>query len=382
MEEVTIDKAMAIATGFYHAGRLQEAERICRQILAVQPHYADALNLLGILGHHAGSDDLGIELIRRAITINPAKAEYHSNLGNLLRLGGQMDEAIAAYQTALALQPDLAEVYSNLASVLAGKGWLEQAVATFQKAIGLNPRLVEAYSNLGNALTDQGKIDEAIAAYRSALALKPDHAEVRCNLGMCLLGKGDYAAGWREYEWRLKCGDACHPSARFSQPEWSGEELAGRTILLHAEQGFGDTIHFIRYARVVADRGGKVIVECQRELIGLLSQISCVSGWIAYGSPLPPFDVHKPLLSLPLVFGTTAESIPALEPALMVPADRVAGAAADCRASRWEVERRTGVEGESAAQERPQPFDAAIIVGASWSGGARAIFQPAKGIRI
>jgi Flp pilus assembly protein TadD len=323
MEEVTIDRAMQIASEYYQAGKLEEAERVCRQILAVQPRHAGALNLLGTLSYHAGYNDVAIELIRRAVAIDPAVSAYHSNLGNLLRVTGHVDDAITVYQAALVLTPDMGEIHSNLASALAEKGRLEEAIASYHRAIELRPKLVEAYSNLGNVLTDQGKIDEAIAAYRIALSLKPDHAEVHCNLGMCLLLQGDYAPGWREYEWRWKCGDASEPSSRFSQPLWDGGDLAGRTILLHAEQGFGDTIQFIRYARLVANRGGKVIVECQRELIGLLSQLSCVGAWVAYGESLPAFDVHYPLLSLPLAFGTTLESIPSYGERLRVPADRV-----------------------------------------------------------
>ena len=200
-------------------------------------------------------------------------------------------------------------------------GQLDQAISSHSTAIGLNPQLTEAYSNLGNAFTDFGKIDQAIAAYRQAISLKPDYAQVHWNLAIALLLKGDYAEGWCEYEWRWKCED--QSARRFTQPLWDGGDLTGRTILLHAEQGFGDTLHFIRYAALVKDRGGRVIVECQQELIGLLKQLTSVTQWITRGQPLPPFDVHRPLLSLPFVFGTTLENIPQQTPPLQAPANRV-----------------------------------------------------------
>jgi hypothetical protein len=196
---------------------------------------------------------------------------------------------------------------------------LDQAIACHRTALQLNPNLLEAHSNLGNALVDQGLLDQAIKAYRSALALKPYHPEVRSNLAMCLLLQGDYPAGWREYEWRWSFGD--NPDV--SKPLWDGGDLAGRTILLRAEQGLGDTIQFIRYLPLVTSRGGRVIVECQPELIRLLKQLPFASDWIPIGESLPSYDVWRPLLSLPFVFATTTENIPQQIPPLVAPSDRV-----------------------------------------------------------
>ncbi len=164
-KEVTVDQAMADRHRVrYHAGRLEDAQVICRQILAAQSDHADALNLLGILAHHADNHAVAIDLLRRAIFIHPQKPEYHSNLGNVLRLAGRMDEALAAYQSALALQPNLAERTAIWLAYTPQWRRLEQAVLLFQKAIELNPKLVEAHSNLGNSLTDLGHLDDAIAA--------------------------------------------------------------------------------------------------------------------------------------------------------------------------------------------------------------------------
>jgi Flp pilus assembly protein TadD len=324
MAQVTIEQAMWRASDLHRAGRLPEAEKLCRQVLAAQPDRADAWNLLGILFHTAGRPAMAADLIGRAVAAAPTVAEYHSNLGNVLRAAGRLDEAIAAYRDALAIQPGAAAVHSNLGAALVARGDVGQGIEGYRTAIGLDPSLAEAHSNLGNALLDLGRIGDAIDAYRAAIAIVPDHAEVRCNLGMCLLLRGEFAEGWAELEWRLRCGDAGRAARHFAHPRWAGEPLAGRTILLHAEQGFGDTIHFLRYAGLVAARGGRVVVECQPELVPLLRQLPSVAEWVAHGEHLPRFDVHCPLLSLPRVFDTRLDTVPPMGPPLSADADRAA----------------------------------------------------------
>lgn len=319
---MNFDEAMHLALRHHQAGDLEQAEMLCREILAQQPDRDDALNLLGVMAFRAGYNDIALELIRRAIRVNPSMAEYHSNLGNLQRAAGNAQEAIASYQAALKIKPNSPEVYSNLGCALAGEGRLDEAVAAHRSAVALNPNLAEAHSNLGNTLVDQCRIDEAIAAYRSAVSIDPEHAEVQCNLAMCLLLKGEWESGWRAYEWRLKCDDGQGSSLNFAQPRWQGEAIGGRTILLHAEQGLGDAIQFIRYAGLVAGRQGRVIVQCQAELIELFKQLPEVAEWIATGDELPAFDVHCPLMSLPSVFGTTLGSIPPQSPRFRAAADR------------------------------------------------------------
>lgn len=318
-DRMTLDEAMHLALGHHRSGRLDEAETLCRRVLARQPDRDDALNLLGVMAFRAGHNDIAMELVSRAVRINPAIAEYHSNLGNLLRVAGRSQDAIVAYQTALRIKPDFPEVYSNLGCALASEGRLHEAVAAHRSALALNPNLAEAHSNLANALVDQGRIDEAIAAYRSAVSINPEQAEVQCNLAMCQLLKGDWEAGWRGYEWRLKCGDAEDPSGGFTQPRWQGEDLGGRTILLYAEQGLGDAIQFIRYVGPVAKRQGTVIVQCQPQLIQLFKQLPNVTQRFATGDVLPPFDVQCPLMSIPSVLGTRLESIPPQMPRLRAP---------------------------------------------------------------
>jgi hypothetical protein len=156
----------------------------------------------------------------------------------------------------------------------------------------------------------RGELDEALSVCQRAIQLRPDHAGAHWNKSLVLLLKGDFAQGWAEYEWRWQSKDFRSPRRDFPQPQWRGEDPSGRTILLHAEQGFGDTIQFIRYAPLLAGRGARVIVECQPELQRLLGGVEGIQHLTARGEPLPPFDLHTPLLSLPLAWGTRVKTIP------------------------------------------------------------------------
>src|SRR2546428_4016712 len=216
-----------------------------------------------------------------------AVASHHHNMGEAYRVTGKLEDAIASYRQALALKPD-------------------------------DPM---AHNNLGNALFDQGKVAEAIACFRQALALKPDYAHAHLSLGLALLSAGDLSRGFTECEWRWRVKQFEQQCAGLILPEpfWDGSELNGRTILLYAEQGFGTTIQFIRYAPLVARRGGRVIVACQPELVRLLASVAGIPQVVSEKEPLPDFDLHAPLLSLPRIIGTTLETIPSQCPYLSPP---------------------------------------------------------------
>jgi hypothetical protein len=193
--------------------------------------------------------------------------------------------------------------------VLKQGGRLEEAESSYHRVLELAPEYVNAHNNLGHALYEQGRYDEAGACFRRALELNPNHAEAHGNLSHLLLLKGDFEPGWREYEWRWKSRDL--RPREFEQPRWDGGPLAGKTILLHAEQGLGDTIQFVRYATVVKSMGAEVLMECPLPLKSLLTSCSGIDRLIGFGEALPAFDVHAPLLSLPGIFKTTLETIPA-----------------------------------------------------------------------
>jgi len=290
-------------------GRLDEAIAAYRQAIALDANHAESHNNLGNALNDGGQLDAAIAEYRRAIALRPDYAQAYSNLGASLHSKGQPDEAIAASRQAIALQPDYVEAHCNLGAALYSAARVDEAIAAYQHAIVLRPNSVEAYSNLGAALCSERRLDEGIAAYRKAIALRPEFAEAHHNLALALLLIGRFEEGWREYEWRWRWKGFSTPQRLCSQPVWDGSPLAGRTILVHAEQGFGDTIQFARYLPLVAGRGERVILECPPQLIRLIQRVvgvdpSSVIGRSALdNSSLPPFDVHAPLMSLPLLLG-------------------------------------------------------------------------------
>ncbi len=204
---------------------------------------------------------------------------------------------------------------NNLGIALKDQGRLDEAVACFRRALQLTPNFAEAYNNLGIALKDQGKLDEAVANYSRALQLKPDYADAHWNRALVWLLQGDWQRGWPEYQWRWHTHFV--PS-RFPRPVWQGESLRGKTILLHAEQGLGDTIQFIRYASLVKQLGATVIVGCPKTLSRLLENCPGIDRLVVQDDDLPAFDVHAPIMSLPGIFKTTVANIPAPIPYFFV----------------------------------------------------------------
>lgn len=342
MSPFSSERLVHIARQHADAGRVSEAEGLCRQALKQQPDSGEAFALLGLLQCRAKRYDRAIEFLKRAIAIDENVAEFHCNLGVALGGRGDSEQAIAAHRRAIELQPDRAELHANLGSALASAQRWDEAIAAYQASIRLkpsfadahynlanalrsieqfgqaaveyreaircNPDFAEAYSNLGVVLRSQGRLDEAIASYDKAIELIPDSPEAHWNRAVALLLAGDYVRGWPEYEWRHRQSWA--KSISFQQPRWLGEDLAGRTILLYAEQGLGDTIQFVRYVPLVAAQCAKVILACQPELRDLLGDLAGVWQIVTNGEAVPPFDLQSPLMSLPAAFGTQLDSIP------------------------------------------------------------------------
>jgi tetratricopeptide (TPR) repeat protein len=294
--------------------RLDEAVAAYRRALELKPDYAEAHFNLGVALGALGKADEAVACYRRALELKPDMVEAWNNLGNIWKDQEQLDEAAAAYRRALQLRPDYPEGHYNLGAVCKDQGNLEEAIACNRRALELKPDYAEAYYNLGNGLKDQGKLDEAIASYGRALDLNPDYAEAHWNRSLLWLLTGDFARGWPEYEWRWRTAQVS--SRTYPQPLWDGGPLAGRTILLHAEQGLGDTIQFVRYASLVKRLGATVFVECQKPLQPLLASCAGIDQLFGEGDGLPEFAVQTPLLSLPRIFQTSAASIPAGVPYL------------------------------------------------------------------
>jgi tetratricopeptide (TPR) repeat protein len=295
-------------------GNTADAIPAFRRALALRPHSAETLNNFGVALARQQELDQAIQAYRDALRLRPDYVDAHNNLGNAYRSRDQHDEALACYREALRLNPEAAEVHNNLGITLAHLGKAEEAVAAFRDALRRRPDFAEANNNLGVTLADSNRLHEAVAAFSDALRVRPEHAETHRNRALAWLLLGDYEQGWPEYEWRWRCENSARRP--FPQPLWDGSPLESRTILLHAEQGLGDTLQFMRFAPLVRQQGGVVILECQPPLLRLLLTFSGADRVVPQGGPLPRFDVQVPLMSLPTVLRTTLATVPAEVPYL------------------------------------------------------------------
>jgi tetratricopeptide (TPR) repeat protein len=303
------------AAAHHRAGRLAEAEQGYRRILAADPQAPDALHMLGVLAYQTGQNAAAAELIGQAIARHGSNPAYHSNLGLALKDLGALEPAAEAFRRAIALRPDAAAAHNNLGIVFTALGRWDAALACSAKALELQPELADAHANIGHVRRQQQKLAAAIAQYRTAIRLQPDFAEAHTSLAHALLQSGEFAAGWAEYEWRWQTRSMLAGRRGFTQPQWRGEPGEGRALLIHAEQGFGDTLQFCRFAADAAARGFRVILEVQKPLVRLLRGMRKVAV-IGRGESLPPFDLHAPLLSLPWALGLTLDGLPGPVPYL------------------------------------------------------------------
>jgi tetratricopeptide (TPR) repeat protein len=296
---------------------------VCYQeALQLQPDNAKALNGLGTALQQQGQLERAITCYRDAIRAQPRFAEAHNNLGMALVARKEIGEAKACFERALALDPAVAPAHVNLGNLLRDEGRTEEAIAHFEQAIALRPDVADTYHGLGVAYHDRGDFAKAEECYRAALARDQNLATARASYGTQKLLLGDLEAGFADYEWRRRIGDT--GGREFLQPQWDGRPLEGKTILLHTEQGLGDTLQFVRYAAIPKAHGARVLVRVQPELLRLLASCSDVDQLFARGDALPEFDVQAPLLSLPLITKTTWDSIPRNTRYLRAEADRVA----------------------------------------------------------
>ncbi len=362
---VTISQAILAANQHCRAGRYAQAERIGREVLALDPDNTNAWHLLGVIAHQIGEIGVAVDLIGQALRIQPSNPGFLNDLGNALADLGRLDEAERSYREALTLEPGYAPAHYNLGIALQALGRLEEAERSYRQASKLKPDYCEAHNNLGNLLKDAGRLDEAERSYRTALALKPGFADAHNNLGVVLqmlgrreeaersyrqalvlapadprigmnrsileLLKGDYEQGLQHYESRLlggsekTAGGFRRMLARLDGiPWWRGEDIAGRSLLIWTEQGYGDSLMMLRYLPQTRQRGAaRVAVYCEPELVRLIRALPGVDEVIPKEQALPSggFDCHCPAMSLPLRFGTRVDTIPRDVPYLHVPAD-------------------------------------------------------------
>jgi Flp pilus assembly protein TadD len=296
---------------------LTEAEPCYRRALALNPDFKEAWMNLGLVALAQKRLDEALLCQREALHLDPDNADAQNNLGMVHYIEGNIVEAENCFRAALRLQPNHANATLNLGSVRQILNHIEEAETLFRRALTFGVDLGRGKSNLSLALMEQGRPDEAELCLREALAQRPDCAEAQANLALALLTLGRLEEGWRAYEsrWDVEAMGSAKPA--FPQPCWTGQPLAGETVLLHAEQGFGDTLQFCRYAPMVAAAGGHVVLVVPKALQRLMATLGGVATVLAEEDPvLPAFDYHCPLLSLPYAFGTRIETIPAPVPYL------------------------------------------------------------------
>lgn len=330
-----------LGTVYLDLGRLDQAVSAFRHAIALDGTYAEAHNNLGAALAEQGHLDMALAEYDQALSLDPNHPRAHGNraaalyrldrlddalvsgqkavalaptghslntLGNILKAQGRLDEAADYYAQAVRALPHLPELHDNLGNALSELGRSTEAEACCRTALKLDPDFYKAHNNLGTALKDQGRRQEAESCFVKALELAPHMAAAHTNLGMSLLYRGDFAAGWREFEWRWNTGKLAPPN--FTQPRWVGNDIAGKTIVLIAEQGMGDVLQFARFAAPVADLGARVILQVHKPLVRLMTSVHGVSQVVAFEDALPDFDTYLPLMSLPLVLGTSLETIP------------------------------------------------------------------------
>lgn len=362
------ERAIALRPGYFTAhsnrctvlqllGRHDEALDAIDTVIRINPAHADAHNRRGTILQDLGREEEALASFEEAIRLSPEYADAHVNRGNALRALHRLDESKACYTQAIAIDPAYFKAHNNLGVVLQDQRRYEEALASFERAIALMPGHPDAYFNRGNALRElrryeealasferaveleaddgqahydravvlgeMGRRDEAIAGYRDALETNPAKAEASWNLALLKLLLGDFDEGWRLHESRWQATHLRSRVRAFEQPLWLGDTpIQGKTILLHAEQGFGDTLQFVRYVPWVVALGANVYVEVPQALADIIVSMDAEATLLTQGEPLPAFDMHCPLMSLPLAFRTTLATIPARTPYLFASDDR------------------------------------------------------------
>ena len=344
---LTLQQAIQQANSAYNGLDWATAEQLCRLVLDAQPGYLAALNLLGAITAQTMRSEEAAVLLGRAVSVKPDSARALNNLGNALKdlkqleaaadsydrsivdkqnhedayacfhhgvdleALGRLDAAVASYDRAIAIKPEYAHAHFNRGCFLYALRRPDAAAASYDRAIAIKPDYAEAHYNRGLVFHDLNRLDSAVASYDRAIANRVDYVAAQWNKSQALLLGGAFDQGWKLYEWRWRYDKTGLRQRDLGNPLWLGvEALLGKTILLHSEQGLGDTLQFCRYAKLVAGLGAKVVLEVQAPLLRLLSDVEGASLVLAKGAELPAFDYHCPLLSLPLALGTKLDSIP------------------------------------------------------------------------
>lgn len=306
-------------------GNLEAAEAECRQAIALNPQLAPAHANLGTILIDRQQPQDAEAALSKALEINPNLPGALSAMTAVSVGLGKIDQAIEHGQRAIAAAPGDAVAHNNLARALELAGDLEQAETHYRRGVELDPQNADVQANLGEIVRQRGDILQAVQWWRKAIAIHPNHSRAGWALALGLLTLGEYDEGWKLYARRFEFGQAAESRREYSVPHWTGQDLTGKTILLYPEQGYGDVIMFSRFVDVLANKGARVLLQAQPEMVGLMKNVQGVSQALGSGEPLPPFDFHQSLLTIPSVIGLRTDTIPATVPYIHVePAQREA----------------------------------------------------------
>jgi len=318
--------ACNLASALNELGRHEEAERVAERAIRLVPGLPDAQVNLGNAQLGLGKIDGALMAYTSALELNPRHAGAWFNLGNAHADRNDFGAALEPYRKAAEFDPRNAACHYNLGNAYQQLDQYGPAITSFEQVMALDPAHIDAPCNVASAWQSLGRTDKAVAILketlaREALAGDEESVDLHWNLSLALLQNGDMEDGWREYEWRWQTPSFADFKRSFTAPRWAGEDLGGKTIYIHAEQGFGDALQFVRYVPLVAERGGRIILECRPELRRLFSGLDGVDACVDLGAAVTGFDLQIPMLSLPHVFATTLENLPTDTPYLNVPAD-------------------------------------------------------------
>jgi tetratricopeptide (TPR) repeat protein len=315
---------LLFAVEMVRQGRLDDAETYLFNILKAQRRNWQVLHLLAEINLARSDYVKALEFMAAAMKANPGSTETQCNYGYILQKLERHDDALVYFKRALIAAPNNISTLLNCGTSLYQLNRLTEALANFDRVLALEPKNINALYNRANVLCELRRFDEAFAAFAATLAQDPAHAGAHWNEGLARLLLGDFGTGWKKYEWRWQTDSQKHQRRNFAQPLWLGSgPLAGKIILVHAEQGYGDTLQFVRYLPRLAALGAKVVLEVQPSLYPLLAGVKGASQVIPKDAPLPPFDVHCPMMSLPLALKTSLDSIPSDVPYLEAPTERL-----------------------------------------------------------
>ena len=311
----SFDQSLKLAFEMHNAGRSGEAEALCRTLMEIRSRDNQLLFLLGMISHKSGRHAEAVQWLSQAAQSHSGSARIFSGLGCAYQALQDHAQAAAAFEKAVSLNPRSAPSHYNLGNACYRLDQVERAVIHFRHAVEINPRDHVSWNNLGKCLKELNQLDESLQAYDRAVEVMPDYALAHYGRAMSLLSAGRFLKGFREYEWRWH---SLTPR-KLSQPVWNGEPHPGKTLFIHAEQGFGDAIQMVRFVSLARRQFAHVLLECRPELKTLFEYSNCADVVIPYGAPIPAFDYFLPQSSLPRALSTTLDTIPRQIPYLRAP---------------------------------------------------------------